>query len=159
MNAVPPVRTEIFQNALTLLIDSVCAHFHAASLSGSSLLMGACAEIAHERKEQADALAALMQKNGSEPELESSREAGFQQIWMALVNRRFPTFRDGLPRECLRVDKAVIKALTKLVHDDLDREDFEVAMKVLSDVRASVARIEALRDSSETLPAYSFSYR
>jgi hypothetical protein len=158
MNAVPPVRTEIFQEALTLLIDSVCAHFHAASLSGSSLLMGACAEIAHERKDQADRLAALIQKNGVQPELESSREARFQRIWMSLVNRRFPTFRDGLPRECLRVDRQVIKSLTKLAHhDDLASDDMREVIQILTAVRTSVAKIERLRDSSpaELVPAFS----
>lgn len=158
MNAVPPVRTEIFQEALTLLIDSVCAHFHAASLSGSSLLMGACAEIAHERKDQADQLAALIQRNGAQPELESSREARFQRIWMSLVNRRFPTFRDGLPRECLRVDRQVIKALTKLAHHDgLASDDMREVVRILAQVRASVAKIERLRDAAgaELVPAFS----
>jgi len=155
MNAVP-ARCESFQNALTLLIDSVCAHFHAASLSGSSLLMSACAEIAHQRKDQADALAAMIQRNGCEPDFESSREARFQHIWMSLVNRRFPTFREGLPRECLRVDRAVLKALTKLVHqDDLERDDMNEVIRILSDVRASIDRIEGLRDSRHLAPAFS----
>ena len=158
MNAVPAVRADIFQDALTLLIDSVCAHFHAASLSGSSLLMSACAEIAHERKAQADRMAVLMERRGCEPAMESSREASFQHIWMSLVNRRFPTFRDGLPRECLRVDKGLVKALGRLVHhDELEREDLVEVLQILSDVRASVERIEGFRDSRSLLPAYSMS--
>lgn len=152
MNAVPVRPAEVFQNALTLLIDSVCAHFHAASLSGSSVLMSSCAEIARQRKEHADALARIIERNGWEPELESSGEARFQRIWMALVNRRFPTFRDGLPRECLRTDRALVKALAKLANQhDLERGDREQIQEILAVTKASVARIESLRDTSEEL--------
>lgn len=155
MNELLSPRQIVLQTALTPLVDAVCAYFHAASLSHSSLLMQTCAELANERKVHSDRVAELIQLDGGRADLESSREARFQRIWMALVNRRFETFREGLPRECLRVDRRAAKALVRACRaEGLAESERKNLRRVLAEVRRGMARMERLRDPGQLLPAF-----
>jgi hypothetical protein len=141
------------QTALTRTLDAASAYVHAAGLSESRLLEKCCGELAAERHDQADRIASLIERNGGAPDFGPSREAGFQQLWMTLVNRRFPTFREGLPRECERCDRRLERVLLRLWNspatDEATRHDLG---EILRDVRDGIARLHELRDPHGRLP-------
>lgn len=142
------------QTALTRTLDAVAAYLHAAGISESRLLENTCRNLAAERNAQADRLAGLIAQSGETPDFGFSREAGFQQIWMTLVSRRFPTFREGLPRECERCDRRIERVLLRLWND----RGSEAALRhelgeILRDVRAGLARLHDLRDPQVLLPS------
>lgn len=134
------------QTALTRTLDAVAAYLHAASISESRILTQVCNDLAIERNSQADRIAGWIELSGEQPDFGFSREAGFQQIWMSLVSRRFPTFREGLPRECERSDRRLERVLMRLWNDpetsESQRQDLDL---LLRDVRAGIDRLERLR--------------
>ena len=141
------------QTALTRTLDAAVAYRHAARLSESRLLAKVCQTLADERSEQADRIAALIDESGGVPDFGFSGEAGFQQLWMTLVNRRFPTFREGLPRECERCDRRLERVLLPLVND-AEPHRHELG-EILRDVRTGLARLHELRDPHWMQPAFS----
>jgi hypothetical protein len=141
------------QTALTRTLDAAIAYRHASRLSESHLLAEVCLAFANERSEQADQIAALIKESGGVPDYGFSGEANFQQLWMTLVNRRFPTFSEGLPRECERCDRRLERVLLRLVNDS-EAHRHEVGA-ILRDVRTGLARLHALRDPHALLPAMS----
>lgn len=141
------------QTALTRTLDAVCAYQQAASISESGLLSNLCKEFAAARNSQADKIAGLMGRVGENADFGFSREAGFQQIWMCLVNRRFPTFREGLPRECERSDRRLERVLLRLWNDPSTREEIRQELgELLREVRGGLARIHQLRDPQGSVP-------
>ncbi len=141
------------QTALTRTLDSVCSYRQAASISESGMLSRLCHELAEERNRQADKVAELLRKSGGIPDFGFSREAGFQQIWMCLVNRRFPTFRDGLPRECERSDRRLERVLLRLWNDPATGEEIRLELgELLREVRGGLARLHRLRDPHGPVP-------
>lgn len=141
------------QTALTRTLDAAIAYRHASRLSESKLLANACQAFADERTDHADRIAAMIDDGGGVPDYGFSGEAGFQQLWMTLVSRRFPTFREGLPRECERCDRRLERVLLRLVNDaEPHRHDLG---EILRDVRSGLARLHELRDSHVLLPAMS----
>jgi len=142
------------QTALTRTLDAVCAYHQAVSISESSLLAKLCRELAAERNVQADRIADLIGRNGGTPDFGFSREAGFQQIWMCLVNRRFPTFREGLPRECERSDRRLERVLLRLWNDPSTNEELRAELgELLRDVRGGLERLRELREPRGLAPA------
>ena len=141
------------QTALTRTLDAAIAYRHASRLSESHLLAEACLNFANERTEQADQIAGLIDENGDVPDYGFSGEANFQQLWMTLVNRRFPTFSEGLPRECERSDRRLERVLLRLVNDN-NAHRHEIGTN-LRDVRTGLARPHELRDPHVLLPAMS----
>ncbi len=142
------------QTALTRTLDSVCSYHQAASISESGMLARLCRELAAERNRQADKIADLILKNGDTPDFGFSREAGFQQMWMCLVNRRFPTFREGLPRECERSDRRLERVLLRLWNDPATGEQTRRELgELLREVRQGLNRLHQLRDSHGPVPA------
>lgn len=141
------------QTALTRTLDSVCAYHQAAHISESGLLARVCKELAAERNAHADRIAELMRREASTPDFGFSREAGFQQIWMCLVNRRFPTFREGLPRECERSDRRLERVLLRLWNDPSSNEVRRQELgELLREVRGGLARLHQLRDPQGPIP-------
>jgi hypothetical protein len=141
------------QTVLTRTLDAVCAYQQAASISESDLLSTLCKEFASARNAQADKVAALMARSGQTPDFGFSREAGFQQIWMCLVNRRFPTFREGLPRECERSDRRLERVLLRLWNDPSTGEDLRHELgELLREVRGGLARLHHLRGPQGPVP-------
>jgi bacterioferritin (cytochrome b1) len=141
------------QTALTRTLDAAVAYHHASRLSESRLLAEACETFADQRNEQADRIADLIAENGGAPDFGFSGEANFQQLWMTLVSRRFPTFREGLPRECERCDRRLERVLLRLVNDThVHRHELG---EILRDVRTGLNRLHSLRDPHALLPAMS----
>lgn len=141
------------QTGLTRTLDSVCAYQQAAHISESGLLARVCKELAAERNAQADRIADLMAREGGTPDFGFSREAGFQQIWMCLVNRRFPTFREGLPRECERSDRRLERVLLRLWNDPSSTETLRQELgELLREVRGGLDRLHQLRDPQGPVP-------
>ena len=141
------------QTALTRTLDAAIAYRHASRLSESHLLADACLNFANERTEQADRIAGLIDENGDVPNYGFSGEANFQQLWMTLVNRRFPTFSEGLPRECERCDRRLERVLLRLVNET-EPHRHEIGT-ILRDVRSGLTRLHGLRDPHTLLPAMS----
>lgn len=141
------------QTALTRTLDAAVAYRHASRLSDSRLLANVCQTFADERNEQADRIAGLIDENGGVPDYGFSGEADFQQLWMTLVSRRFPTFLEGLPRECERCDRRLERVLLRLVNE-AEPHRHELG-EILRDVRASLNRLHDLRDPHVLLPAIS----
>jgi hypothetical protein len=134
------------QTALTRTLDAVAAYLHAASISESRILTQVCNDLAIARNEQADRIARWIEREGEAPDFGFSREAGFQQIWMSLVSRRFPTFREGLPRECERSDRRLERVLMRLWNDPETNEELRQDLDaLLRDVRSGIERLERLR--------------
>jgi len=141
------------QTALTRALDAAIAYRHASRLSESKLLAKACQSFADERTDHGDRIAAMIDDAGGIPDFGFSGEADFQQLWMTLVSRRFPTFREGLPRECERCDRRLERVLLRLVNDaEPHRHDLG---EILRDVRSGLGRLHELRDSHVLLPAMS----
>lgn len=141
------------QTALTRTLDSVCSYQQAMSISESDMLAKLCRELAAERNAQADRIATLIRTGGGTPDFGFSREAGFQQIWMCLVNRRFPTFREGLPRECERSDRRLERVLLRLWNDPATDEDLRHEVgELLREVRGGMSRLHHLRDPHGAIP-------
>ncbi|MEK7953421.1 hypothetical protein [Luteolibacter soli] len=141
------------QTALTRTLDAAIAYRHASRLSESRLLAKVCQTFADERNEQADRIAGLIDENGDVPDFGFSGEADFQQLWMTLVNRRFPTFLEGLPRECERCDLRLERVLLRLVNEGAPHR--HQLGEILRDVRTGLARLHELRDPHVVLPAFS----
>jgi len=141
------------QTALTRTLDAAIAYQHASRLSQSRLLADVCQEFADQRNSQADRIADLIDENGAVPDYGFSGEANFQQLWMTLVSRRFPTFREGLPRECERCDRRLERVLLRLVNDAQPHRH-ELG-EILRDVRTGLTRLHELRDPHALLPAMS----
>lgn len=142
-----------FQTALTRTLDSVCAYQQALQISESGLLARLCRELASERNKHADRIAELIKKSGSEPDFGFSREAGFQQIWMCLVNRRFPTFQEGLPRECERSDRRLERVLLRLWNDPETNDSLRGELgELLREVRSGLERLQHLRNPEVLVP-------
>lgn len=134
------------QTALTRTLDCISTYLHAARISESRTLENVCRELAEHRWEHAERIAAMIQREGGTPDFGPSREAGFQRIWMTLVNRRFPTFRDGLPRECERSERRLERVLLRLLNAlDCERSARDGLAGILRDVRADLKRLRALR--------------
>ncbi|MCW1887051.1 hypothetical protein OKA04_20100 [Luteolibacter flavescens] len=138
------------QTALTRTLDAAVAYRHATGISESKLLARFCREFASERSKQADRIAVMIREVGDVPDLGFSGEANFQQLWMSLVNRRFPTFREGLPRECERSDRRLERVLVRLVGGTSEYRG-ELA-DILRDVRDGLARLQELREPNGALP-------
>jgi hypothetical protein len=138
---------------LTRTLDAAVAYRHAFRLSGSRLLARACQTFADERSEQADRIADLIDESGDVPNYGFSGEADFQQLWMTLVSRRFPTFLEGLPRECERCDRRLERVLLRLVNEAGPHR--HQLGEILRDVRAGLGRLHELRDPHLLLPAMS----
>jgi hypothetical protein len=141
------------QTALTRTLDAAAAYRHASQLSESRLLAEACHAFADQRNEQADRIAGLIDENGDVPNYGFSGEANFQQLWMTLVSRRFPTFREGLPRECERCDRRLERVLLRLINEPQPHRH-ELG-EILRDVRTGLNRLHELRDPHALLPAMS----
>lgn len=142
------------QTALTRTLDAVSAYLHAASISESRILTQVCNQLAIERNAQADRIAAWIEDAGGEPDFGFSREAGFQQIWMSLVSRRFPTFREGLPRECERGDRRLERVLLRLWNDPETGERLRLDLgELLREVREGIERLEHLREPGPLVPS------
>jgi hypothetical protein len=141
------------QTALTRTLDAAIAYRHASRLSESRLLAEVCREFADQRNAQADRIADLIDESGDTPNYGFSGEANFQQLWMTLVSRRFPTFREGLPRECERCDRRLERVLLRLVNDAQPHRH-ELG-EILRDVRTGLNRLHELRDPHGLLPAMS----
>jgi len=141
------------QTALTRTLDAAVAYRHAARLSQSRLLAEVCQDFANQRSEQADRIADMIDESGGVPDYGFSGEANFQQLWMTLVSRRFPTFSEGLPRECERCDRRLERVLLRLVNDPQPHRH-ELA-EILRDVRTGLNRLHELRDPHVLLPAMS----
>lgn len=141
------------QTALTRTLDAVCAYQQASSISESGLLSNLCKEFAATRNAQADRIAELMAETGETADFGFSREAGFQQIWMCLVNRRFPTFREGLPRECERSDRRLERVLLRLWNDPSTGEDLRDELGgLLREVRGGLSRLQQLQSPQGPVP-------
>ena len=141
------------QTALTRTLDSVCAYQQAAMISESGMLAKVCKQLAGERNAQADRIAVLIGKGGGTPDFGFSREAGFQQIWMCLVNRRFPTFREGLPRECERSDRRLERVVLRLWNDPSTEDELRDELgDLLREIRGGLARLHQLRDPQGPIP-------
>jgi len=141
------------QTALTRTLDAAAAYRHASRLSESALLAGFCQDFADQRTEQADRIANLIEESGEVPDYGFSGEANFQQLWMTLVSRRFPTFSEGLPRECERCDRRLERVLLRLVNDGHPHRH-ELG-EILREVRSGMSRLHELRDPHALLPAMS----
>lgn len=138
------------QTALTRTLDAAVAYRHAAGLSESRLLANVCRSFSEERVEQADRIAEMIDDSGGIPDFGYSREANFQQLWMTLVSRRFPTFREGLPRECERCDRRLERVLLRLVNE-AGPHRHEIG-EILRDVRSGMTRLHELRDPRSLVP-------
>jgi hypothetical protein len=142
------------QTALTRTLDAVSAYLHAASISESRILTQVCNDLAIQRNNQADRIAAWLDELGERPDFGFSREAGFQQIWMSLVSRRFPTFREGLPRECERSDRRLERVLLRLWNDPDTSEVLRLNLgDLLREVRDGIERLEHLRAPGVLAPS------
>jgi hypothetical protein len=142
------------QTALTRTLDAASAYVHAAGLSESRLLEQCCRHLAAERHGHAERIAGLIERSGGTPDFGPSREAGFQQLWMTLVNRRFPTFREGLPRECERCDRRLERVLLRLWNSPATGEDTRRELgEILREVRGGLVRLHELRDPHGLVPA------
>ncbi|WP_035609533.1 hypothetical protein [Haloferula sp. BvORR071] len=142
------------QTALTRTLDAVSAYLHAASISESRILTQVCNDLAIQRNSQADRIAAWIDEAGERPDFGFSREAGFQQIWMSLVSRRFPTFREGLPRECERSDRRLERVLLRLWNDpDTSEVQRRNLGELLREVRDGIDRLEHLRAPGVLAPS------
>jgi len=142
------------QTALTRTLDAVASYLHAASISESDILTRVCTDLANDRNSQADQIARLIEQGGGTPDFGFSREAGFQQIWMSLVSRRFPTFREGLPRECERSDRRLERVLLRLWNDSETGEALRQDLgDLLRDVRAGIERLDHLRSPGVLMPS------
>jgi hypothetical protein len=134
------------QTALTRSLDSVSTFLHAARISESHLLGNVCRDLAEHRSGQAERIAAMIEREGGTPDFGPSREAGFQRIWMTLVSRRFPTFREGLPRECERSDRRLERVLLRLLNVPGCEKSLRGELAaILREVRADLARLRRLR--------------
>jgi hypothetical protein len=138
------------QTALTRTLDAAAAYRHTERLSESRLLAKVCRQFAEERDSHADRLAAMIGDSGGRPDFGPSGEAGFQRLWMTLVSRRFPTFREGLPRECERCDRRLERVLLRLVNGS-DGHRHELG-EILHEVRTGLARLHELRDPKALVP-------
>jgi hypothetical protein len=141
------------QSALTRTLDAVCSYHHAATISESRLLTQLCQRFVAERNAQADRIAGLIERTGGTADFGFSRDAGFQQIWMTLVSRRFPTFREGIPRECERSDRRLERVLMRLWNDPSSDGHLRHELgEILREVRSGLARLHELREP-QGLPA------
>jgi hypothetical protein len=145
----PQASTVSLQTALTRTLDSLSTYLHAAGISESGLLGEICGDLAASRSAQIDRLSAMIERNGGTPDFGPSQEAGFQRIWLTLVSRRFPSFREGLPRECERSDRRLERVLLRLLNTP-GREKSERAelAAILREVRSDLARLRRLRNPS-----------
>lgn len=148
------------QTALTRSLDSVSTYLLAARISESHLLENVCRELAEHRGGQAERIAAMIEREGAAPDFGPSREAGFQRIWMTLVSRRFPTFREGLPRECERSDRRLERVLLRLLNaPGCERSVRGELAEILREVRADLARLRRLRNPRGGIAADGLSHR
>ncbi len=134
------------QKALTRTLDSLTAYLHAAKISDSGLLENVCRKSAEERHSQAGRIADLIERNGGKPDFGVSREAGFQRLWMSLVSRRFPNFREGLPRECERSERRLERVLLRLFNDPgYDEFTHRELGGLIRELRRDLVRLRSLR--------------
>ena len=140
------------QNALTRTLDSLTTYLHAAKISDSGLLENVCRKLAEERHSQAGRIAGLIERNGGTPDFGASREAGFQRLWMTLVSRRFPNFREGLPRECERSERRSERVLLRLLGDPrFDESTRRELGTLIRELRRDLMRLRSLRHPREPL--------
>lgn len=148
------------QTALTRSLDAVSTYLHGARISESRLLENVCREFAERRSGMAERIAGLIELEGSTPDFGPSREAGFQRIWMTLVSRRFPTFRDGLPRECERSDRRLERVLLRLLNaPGYERSVRDGLAEILRELRADLKRLRALRHPRQVITAARLCHR
>jgi Domain of unknown function (DUF2383) len=141
------------QTALTRALDSRSTYLHAARISDSGLLGDACREFAAKRSAQIDRLASMIERAGGRPDFGPSHEAGFQRIWMTLVSRRFPTFRDGLPRECERSERRLERVLVRLLNESSTGESTRRELGwLIRDLRHDLRRLRSLRHPRGKVP-------
>jgi hypothetical protein len=134
------------QTALTRALDSLAAYLHAAKISDSGVLENMCRRLAEERHSQAGRLVALIERNGGTADFGASREAGFQRLWMTLVSRRFPNFREGLPRECERSERRLERVLLRLFNDSrFDEETRRELGALIRGLRRDLTTLRSLR--------------
>jgi len=134
------------QKALTRTLDSLTAYLHAAKISDSDLLENVCRKSAEERHSQAGRIADLIERNGGKADFGVSREAGFQRLWMSLVSRRFPNFRQGLPRECERSERRLERVLLQLFNDPrFDEFTHRELGGLIRELRRDLVRLSSLR--------------
>lgn len=140
------------QKALTRTLDSLTSYLHAARISDSDLLENVCRRLAEERHSQAGRIAELIERNGGTPDFGASREAGFQRLWMTLVSRRFPNFREGLPRECERSERRLERVLLRLFNDSrFDESTRRELGSLIRELRRDLMRLRSLRQPQEPL--------
>lgn len=144
---LPPQASSVsLQTALTRTLDSLSTYRHAAGISDSGLLAEICGDLAASRGDQIDRLSAMIERDGGTPDFGPSQEAGFQRIWMTLVSRRFPNFREGLPRECERSDRRLERVLMRLLNaDGCETSKRAELAAILREVRTTLARLRRLR--------------
>lgn len=134
------------QTALTRTLDSISTYLHAARISESHLLENICRELAEHRSHQAERIAGMIERTGGTPDFGPSREARFQRIWLTLVSRRFPTFRDGLPRECERSERRLERVLLRLLNDrSCDERTRRELADMIRELRQDLVRLRSLR--------------
>jgi hypothetical protein len=139
-------RSVDLQKALTRTLDSLTAYLHAAKISSSNLLENVCRGSAENRHAQVGRIADLIERNGGRPDFGVSREAGFQRLWMSLVNRRFPNFRHGLPRECERSERRLERVLLRLFNDmSFDDWTHRELGTLIRELRRDLIRLRSLR--------------
>ena len=141
------------QTALTRTLDSLSTYLHAARISESRMLGDTCRDLAAKRSAQIDRLSALIERDGGTPDFGPSQEAGFQRIWMTLVSRRVPTFRDGLPRECERSERRLERVLVRLLNDSSTDESTRRELGgLIRDLRHDLRRLRSLRQPRGNVP-------
>lgn len=142
------------QTALTRTLDSVSTYLHAARISESHLLENICRELAEHRSDQAERIAGIIERQGGTPDFGPSGEAPFQRIWLTLVSRRFPTFRDGLPRECERSERRLERVLLRLLGaPDCDERTRRELGGMIRELRQDLVRLRSLRKPRPSVAA------
>ena len=140
------------QKALTRTLDSLTADLHAAKMSDSGLLENVCRKSAEERHSQAGRIADLIKRNGGKADFGVCREAGFQRLWMSLVSRRFPNFRQGLPRECERSERRLERVLLRLFNaPGFDEFTHRELGGLIRELRRDLVRLSSLRKPKDKL--------
>ena len=140
------------QKALTRTLDSLTAYLHSPKISDSGLLENVCRKSAEERHSQAGRIADLIKRNGGKADFGVCREAGFQRLWMSLVSRRVPNFRQGLPRECERSERRLERVLLRLFNaPGFDEFTHRELGGLIRELRRDLVRLSSLRKPKDKL--------
>ncbi|WP_193213704.1 DUF2383 domain-containing protein [Luteolibacter marinus] len=149
-----PASTATLQLALTRALESANSYRHATGIARSARLKELCLALTEERESQANRIARLIENEGGTPDLRLTWEAGFQQLWMTLVDRRAPDSEETLPRECERGDRRLERVLMRLWHDPATGASRRRHLGVLlREVRGGFQRLPQFDDARHSLTA------